>query len=41
MHPVWLQHRLVTRKWPVVETAAPIIDSLEALLDIEKLLAAS
>ena len=41
MHPVWLQHRLVTRNWPVVETAVPVIGNLERLLDIEKLLAAS
>ncbi len=38
MHPVWLKHRLVQRNWPAVETAAPVIDSLDALLDIEKLL---
>jgi len=35
MHPVWLQHRLVQRNWPVVKTSAPVIDSLEGLLDIE------
>jgi HAD superfamily hydrolase (TIGR01549 family) len=38
MQPLWLKHRLVRRNWPAVETAAPVIDSLEALLDIEKLL---
>jgi HAD superfamily hydrolase (TIGR01549 family) len=38
MHPLWLKHRLVQRNWPAVETAAPVIDSLEALLDVEKLL---
>lgn len=37
MHPVWLQHHLVQRRWPVVETSAPVIDSLERLLDIERL----
>ena len=37
MHPVWLRHRLLRRNWPQVETAAPIIDSLERLLDIEHL----
>ena len=41
MHPIWLQHRLVTRNWPVVETTAPVIDNLKALLEIENLLAAS
>jgi HAD superfamily hydrolase (TIGR01549 family) len=38
MHPVWLQHHTLRRKWPVVETAAPVIHSLERLLNIEKLL---
>jgi HAD superfamily hydrolase (TIGR01549 family) len=38
MRPVWLQHRLVPRNWPVVENTAPVIDSLEALVDIEKIL---
>jgi HAD superfamily hydrolase (TIGR01549 family) len=38
MRPVWLKHRLVQRNWPTVETATPVIDSLDALLDIENLL---
>ncbi|MFZ4440155.1 MAG: HAD family hydrolase [Syntrophales bacterium] len=38
MHPVWLQHRLVQRHWPVVKTSAPLIDSLEGLLDVEQLI---
>ena len=38
MHPVWLQHRSVKRNWPTVETEAPVIDSLESLLDIESLI---
>jgi putative hydrolase of the HAD superfamily len=37
MHPVWLQHRLVQRHWPVVKTTAPVIDSLEGLVDIERI----
>jgi putative hydrolase of the HAD superfamily len=37
MHPVWLRHRSLRRKWPQVETVAPVIDSLERLLDIERL----
>ncbi|MDO9228924.1 MAG: HAD family hydrolase [Syntrophales bacterium] len=37
MHPVWLKHRSLWRNWPQVETAAPVIDSLERLLDIEHL----
>jgi len=38
MHPVWLRHRSLQRKWPQVETAAPAIDGLEHLLDIEHLI---
>jgi HAD superfamily hydrolase (TIGR01549 family) len=38
MHPVWLRHRSLRRNWPQVETAAPVIDSLERLLDIEYLI---
>jgi putative hydrolase of the HAD superfamily len=38
MRPVWLRHHLVRRRWPVVETSVPVIDGLEALLDIEALL---
>ena len=40
MKPLWLKHRLVQRNWPAVETAAPVIDSLDALLDVENLLKA-
>lgn len=40
MHPVWLRHRMVTRNWPAAETAAPVIDSLEPLLDIDSLIPA-
>ena len=38
MHPVWLRHRSLRRNWPQVETAAPIIDGLERLLDVERLI---
>ena len=31
IQPVWLQHHSVPRKWPEVETSAPIISSLEQL----------
>jgi putative hydrolase of the HAD superfamily len=34
IHPVWLQHQSVTRKWPKVETSIPVITSLEPLLDL-------
>jgi hypothetical protein len=37
MHPVWLRHRSLRRNWPLVETAVPVIDSLERLLDIERM----
>lgn len=38
MHPVWLRHRSLRRNWPQVETDVPVIDSLERLLDIERLI---
>jgi FMN phosphatase YigB (HAD superfamily) len=38
MHPVWLRHRSLRRNWPQVETAVPVIDSLERLLDVERLI---
>jgi putative hydrolase of the HAD superfamily len=38
MHPIWLQHRSVKRNWPTVETSAPVVHSLEDLVDIEKLI---
>ncbi len=40
MHPVWLRHHSLRRNWPQVETAAPVIDSLDRLLDIERLIQA-
>jgi HAD superfamily hydrolase (TIGR01549 family) len=38
MRAIWLKHRLVRRNWPSAETAAPVIDSLDGLLNVEKLL---
>jgi len=38
MQPIWLQHHLVRRTWPDVQTCVPIITSLKSLLDIDKLL---
>jgi HAD superfamily hydrolase (TIGR01549 family) len=35
MQPVWLKHHTVTRNWPADDAGAPIIMSLEALLDLE------
>ena len=37
LHPVWIQHHRVKRNWPDVETAGPIISSLDKLLELEKL----
>lgn len=37
MHPVWLRHRSLQRNWPQVQSAVPVIDTLESLLDIERL----
>ncbi|MCE5262359.1 MAG: HAD family hydrolase [Deltaproteobacteria bacterium] len=38
MHPIWLRHRSLRRNWPQVETSAPVIDSLERLLEVEGLI---
>jgi HAD superfamily hydrolase (TIGR01549 family) len=38
MHPVWLRHRSLRRNWPQVETSVPVIDSLERLLGVERLI---
>ena len=38
MHPVWLKHRTLRRNWPSVRTEIPVIDSLNDLLDIERLI---
>jgi HAD superfamily hydrolase (TIGR01549 family) len=38
LNPVWIKHHLVKRNWPDVETAAPIISSLDELLELEKLI---
>lgn len=37
LHPVWLKHHLVKRTWPDLATEAPIISSLDDLLQLEKL----
>lgn len=34
IHPIWLQHQSVSRKWPEVETSVPVITSLEQLLNL-------
>jgi len=38
MHPVWLRHRSLRRNWPQVDTATPVIDGLERLLEVERLI---
>jgi len=38
MHAIWLKHHSVQRNWPVVEDSAPVITSLEELIEVEKLL---
>ena len=34
IQPVWLKHHSVPRKWPEVETSAPVINSLEQLIPL-------
>jgi HAD superfamily hydrolase (TIGR01549 family) len=38
IQPIWIQHRSAPRTYPNVETSAPIITSLEALLDLDSVL---
>ena len=38
MRPVWLQHHMVERNWPEGEDTVPVIDSLDALLDMGALI---
>jgi putative hydrolase of the HAD superfamily len=38
IQPIWLRHRSVGRNWPDVETTVPIIESLNDLLDLGRLL---
>ena len=35
---VWLKHRSVKRNWPAVETAVPVIESLDELLELDRVL---
>jgi putative hydrolase of the HAD superfamily len=39
LHAIWLKHHSVQRNWPDVEDSAPVIESLEELFELEKLLA--
>lgn len=38
LRPVWLKHHLVKRTWPDVEETAPVITSLDQLLDLESVI---
>jgi len=38
LHPIWLKHHSVTRNWPQVHTAVPVITSLEQLLDLNSII---
>ncbi len=38
MNSVWLKHRTLQRNWPSVRTEIPVIDSLNDLIDIERLI---
>lgn len=38
IQPIWLKHHAVKRSWPNVETAVPVITSLDQLLELESLL---
>ena len=38
LRAIWLQHESVRRNWPAVHTDAPIIQRLDALLDMKRVL---
>jgi len=38
IQPIWLRHHSVRRNWPEVETTVPIIETLNDLLDLDRLL---
>ncbi len=38
LQPIWLKHHLVSRTWPDVKDPAPIITSLDQLLDLESVI---
>lgn len=38
IQPIWLQHHLVRRKWPAVQTSVPVITSLDRLLELKSIL---
>jgi putative hydrolase of the HAD superfamily len=38
IRPIWLQHQSVRRNWPEVETSIPVINTLNELLDLDRLL---
>jgi len=38
MHPIWLQHQSVRRNWPPREGSVPIINTLDELLGLQRLI---
>ena len=40
LHPIWIRHHSVKRNWPDVVPDVPVIESLDALLELDFLLAA-
>ena len=38
IQPLWLKHGRVTRNWPQIDTAVPVITSLDALLSLSTIL---
>lgn len=41
LHPVWLRHHSVRRKWPAGESSVPVIARLDELLELDDLLTCS
>ncbi len=38
IQPIWIQHKLVRRSWPIGKEPVPIITSLDQLLNLDKVL---
>ena len=36
---VWLKHQSVKRNWPEIETNVPVIEGLDELLELDRVLA--
>ena len=37
IQPIWLKHHSISRNWQLIETQAPVMTSLEPLLDLESI----